>query len=287
MLAIIKVVILGWACHLVAAQEPLGLRQTNPGSSCSEIYEINTASRGESGYYWVNSTAGVHTVHCDMELECGGRVGGWMRIANLDAANSEFCPSGWSHITDPVSACIASDSDAGCHSSNFSTFGIPYSKVCGMAVGIQDSSTDGFAALHFPSRSINGPYVDGLSITYGTPRRHVWTYGIGNFDARSGLRTVCPCAVPTGELPPSFVHNNYYCESGRASSNDPGVFMDDPVWDGEGCPAENSCCSNPSLPWFFRQIPLTTGEDIETRICRDEAASNEDILITQFQLYVQ
>ena len=38
------------------------------------------------------------------------------------------------------------------------------------------------------------------------------------------------------------------------------------------------------MPWFYRQIPLTTSEDIETHICRDEASSNEDVLVREFQL---
>ena len=54
-----------------------------------------------------------------------------------------------------------------------STLSIPYSKVCGMAVGYQKGSTDGFAALHFSSRSIDSPYVDGVSITYGIARKHI------------------------------------------------------------------------------------------------------------------
>ena len=52
-----------------------------------------------------------------------------------------------------------------------------------MAVGYQKSSTDGFADFHFSKRSINGPYVDGVSITYGTPRKHVRTYASGNSDS--------------------------------------------------------------------------------------------------------
>jgi len=62
--------------------------------------------------------------------------------------------------------------------------------------------------------------------------------------------------------------------------------MADPVWNGKGCFSENSC-SQPSLPWFYRQIPLTTGEAIETRICHDEAFVNEGVLVQELQLYVQ
>ena len=81
-----------WIVQLAAAQQntcssfcsSLGMMQSNAGKSCDDIYKINKASRGASGDYWINTTTGVHQVYCDMELECGGHKGGWMRIADLD-----------------------------------------------------------------------------------------------------------------------------------------------------------------------------------------------------------
>ena len=64
-------------------------------------------------------------------------------------------------------------------------------------------------------------------------------------------------------------------------------FTDDPVWDGEGCSNDNNCCSDPNLPWFHRQFPLTASEDLETRNCRDESLNSEDILVKELQLHVQ
>ena len=98
----------------------------------------------------------------------------------------------------------------------------------------------------------------------------------------------CPCSQFPGQLPPSFVHDNYYCESGSELRPDFGVsYTNDPVWNGDGYSSENSCCSEPSLPWFYRQIPLTANEDIETRICRDQESGDEDVLVRQLRLYVQ
>ena len=294
---VVIIAVIGWVCHFVAAQEKacsafcssLGMLQSSPGKSCDDIYQINKASRGSSGNYWINTTTGVHQVYCDMELECGGHKGGWMRIADLDTTRGDDCPSGWTKITTPIAACIPSGSAAGCYSSNFSTFSISYSRICKKAVGYQKSGTDGFANFKNPTRSINSPYVDGVSITYGIPRKHIWTYAMGHSDKGNYLPQLpsnCPCSEFPGQLPPSFVHDDYYCESGSMFSS--GSYKtDDPVWDGEGCSSENSCCSDPNLPWFYRQIPLTASEDIEARICRDEASSNEDVLVREIQLYVQ
>ena len=162
---ITTVIAIGWACCLVAGQEKfcsnfcssLGMLQSSPGKSCDDIYQINKASRGASGNYWINTTSGVHQVYCDMELECSGHKGGWMRIADLDASRGDDCPSGWTNITTPVAACIAANSDAGCHSAIFSTLNGPYSEVCGMSVGYHGNSLDGFAGLQFSTKSINGP----------------------------------------------------------------------------------------------------------------------------------
>ena len=89
-----------------------------------------------------------------------------MRIAHI--TNGGSCANGWRKITSPVAACRVPSDNAGCYSAHFITYNIPYSRVCGMVVGIQKGSTDGFASLHYSSQSINGPYVDGVSITYGT-----------------------------------------------------------------------------------------------------------------------
>ena len=209
-----------------------------------------------------------------------------MRIVDLDTSRGDDCPSGWTKITTPIAACIAPSTNAGCYSTNLTTLSIPYSKVCGMAVGYQKSTTDGFSGLNFASRSIDGPYVDGISITFSTPRKHIWTYAIG-YGFQVEHTSNCPCSEFTGRLPPSFVHENYYCESDRDTSANSVVFTTNPVWDGQGCSSGNNCCSEPSLPWFYRVMPLTAFEDIETRICRDQSSSDEDVLIREFQLYVK
>ena len=45
------------------------------------------------------------------------------------------------------------------------------------------------------SNTLDGVYVDGISITTGNPRKHVWTYAVGLSD-NFNLFTVhnCPCA---------------------------------------------------------------------------------------------
>ena len=63
-------------------------------------------------------------------------------------------------------------------------------------------------------------------------------------------------------------------------------FTDDPLWDGAGC-VTGSCCTFNSPPWFCKNLSTPTTDDIELRLCLDEALSNEDVLFETVELYVQ
>ena len=55
-----------------------GTTEANPASSCAEIYELNSASRGTIGQYYIKTCNGVRKVICNMKLKCGGIEGRWM-----------------------------------------------------------------------------------------------------------------------------------------------------------------------------------------------------------------
>ena len=267
----------------------LGMLQSSPGKSCDDIYHINKATRGASGLYWINTTSGIHHVYCNMELrECGGEKGGWTRVAQFDTSQGDPCPSGWTLITtpgdNPRNVCRSGDS-RGCHSTIFPTYNISYYKVCGRVRGYQKGNTNGFDG----EDSIDESYVDGVSITLGNPRKHVWTYAIGISD--SGSQTTshyCPCGVRKGSSPPSFVSDHFYCESGNPGGDRPAAYYTtDPVWDGLDCLQSVNCCARPDMPWFLRQFATAQETFIEARICRDEDFSNEDTLVESMELYIQ
>ena len=64
-------------------------------------------------------------------------------------------------------------------------------------------------------------------------------------------------------------------------------YLDDPLWDGAGCPTGNSCCSNSGLPYFHRTLPCVTTDNIEVRLCADEPQPEEDIGLEELELYVR
>ena len=253
-----------------------------------------------SDNYWINTTTGIHQVYCDMELECGGHKGGWMRIADLDTSRGDDCPLGWTKITTndagqpSIDVCRTPSDNAGCYPTIFTVNKTSYHKICGKARGYQYNTIDAFGGPrdHSVNKNVND-YVDGLSITLGSPRKHIWTYaaGFGETDI-SALTHNCPCAAAPGTIPPSFIGNDYYCESGFAGSagaeTQQVFYTSDPLWDGSGCVYSNTnCCTDVNKPWFYRAFAIAQQDDIEVRICTDQDFHDEAVAVDQLQLFVQ
>ena len=203
----------------------------------------------------------------DFIFTCAGVGGGWRRIANINITAGDDCPGEWRKTTQSgVSFCrVASDSSFTCSSANFSTNGISYWRVCGRAREYQKGHTLGLYGSYPPyNRAVDEDYVSGLSITHGSnPHQHIWTFASG-FSEAYNIVYNCPCSVYPGINPPSFVSNNYYCESGSVGYPDTSkYYFNDILWDGAGCTGNSSCCDNTTQPWFYHQLNYTTQDDIE------------------------
>ena len=219
---------------------------------------------------------------------CGDGL--WYRVANLNMTDpSEQCPSAWrEYNTSGIRACGRPVTSSGsCPATTYST-SHPYSKVCGRVIGYQVVSPDAFNT-EVSYTSIDHFYVDGISITHGSNRVHIWTYASSYSELDSS--SACPCFTNTSvsTQPPSFVGNNYYCETGNPNRfvHYGQIFADDKLWDGEQCENEGSCCTAKSPPWFSVELSNPTTDDIEVRICGSESTFNEDTPIELLQIYVQ
>ncbi len=255
-------------------------------SSCSEL------ASSPPGYYQIRSPSSGETVtvYCDTTRHCCNSTGGWMRVANLDTTDhTQQCPSGFRLKTDPKRVCVRT-TDRSCTSITFPVHGVQYSKVCGQVRGYQVGSPDAFGHRQ-SSVTIDNNYVDGVSITHGAlPRHHIWTFAAAH-DERISDGKVCPCTKTdttyTGHVPP-FNGNDYFCETGTEQSAETGRFYpEDPLWDGKGCGPTSSCCQFNSPPWFCKELPQPTTDDIEVRVCANEAFTNEDVAIELIELYLQ
>jgi len=222
---------------------------------------------------------------------------GWARVANLDMRNpSQQCPGELTllnYSSEPRRLCGRGSLGAGCVSAVYSTYSISYSHVCGRVIGYEFISPDAFRLV--ASQTIEDAYVDGVSLTHGSPgaRQHIWTFAAGILESYSPPfhpTLFCPCVNET--FPPSFVGNDYFCESGNPGTTFTDVlYAGDPLWDGQGC-GSPPCCelSSPpgvTAPWFCKQLPQATIDDIEVRICKDEGDTYEDTPVQLIELYIR
>ena len=265
-----------------------GKNEILPAPSCAAL-----PPSSPSGYYWVRASNGSAVrVYCDMTRSCGGVTGGWMRVAELDMTNSSHqCPRGLSQRNHSKPRTCVRDIDLpGCSSILYSTASLSYSRVCGRVIAYQENTTNAFRVRGLP---ISSAYVDGVSITHGDPKEHVWTFASAlaeNVPNTTLSGSGCSCIGNSGFHPPGFVSNDYFCDTGLKTFNASiplGVLGADPLWDGEGCEPPNDCCSFNNPPWFHKQLPQPTTDDIEMRVCRDEPASEEDIAIEVVDIYIQ
>ena len=253
--------------------------------TCDDIKKYWPGSPSKN--YTIVTKEGTMYIYCNMEeLQCGSV--GWTRLAYLNMSNStETCPSGFRlYQSGGVRACGRATSSGGsCTSVQFPSNGISYSQVCGRVTGYQYAAPD---AIN--NHDINSYYVDGVSITRGSPRQHVWTLMAGFSDSSTSLNA-CPCNNGSTVSVPSFIGNNYFCESGNTGSGFAYhiLYTSDPLWDGQGCGStESPCCNVPGIPWFHRDYGNTTTTDyIELRVCADQRADWEDSPVSYYEIYVK
>ena len=254
-------------------------------NSCQEIKSVRPDL--PSGYYTITSdeTDGQHyTVYCNMEELCGSGDG-WTRVAYLNMTDTdEQCPTTLQLYNESgVRVCGRQPTTGGCRTvDSFSSYDIDYKEICGRVIGYQYGNTDGF---FYPSNNLNDIYMDGVSLTYGNPRTHIWSFTAGYHE----VNVQCPCGGwnNLGRVP-DVVGNHYYCESGTESvPSGTTLYTGDPLWDGEDCNGnESPCCAGQfTPPWFHRVLSTSTSDNIEMRTCF--SGVNEDAPLELYEIYIK
>ena len=220
----------------------------------------------------------------------------YTRVAFVNMTDSsQQCPGEFMEVSNSrVRACgRQTTGGASCNSATFGVLGMEYQHVCGRIVGWQIGHPDAFYSSTVLGQGIDGYYIDGISITYGgPPREHIWSLAAAVSETFTNPVNLCQCTntgVSGVVAPPSFVGNDYYCETGRSSSFTHGLFYEDsdPLWDGEGCGSTSTCCEFNNPPWFCKQLPEPTTEDIEVRICDQEGTQIDDIPFELIEIYIR
>ena len=225
---------------------------------------------------------------------CGG-TGGWRRVVYLDMTDSSTtCPSGWQLTGYSKRTCgRVSTGSWTCDSATFPVSGGEYTRVCGRIKAYQWGATVAFYNYHNGYRTtIDGGYVDGVSVTHGSPQQHIWTFAAGATEGSPTETFVCPCDASIDIRVPPFVGEDYFCESGMNEAWDYfrhryTFHSTDTLWDGEDCLPSSTCCSQHNPPYFIKQLPTPTTDDIEARVCFHWDSSNGNIAVELVELYVQ
>ena len=227
--------------------------------------------------------------------QCGGP--GWRRVVFLNMTNtSHVCPTGLSLTSYSRRTCgRARSGSLTCSSTSFRVGGSRYSSVCGRALAYRFGYNYAFLSHHANRQGIDDQYVDGLSLTHGFPgsRKHIWTFASGRFTGSrsSSYRNYrCPCDNVNTYRSPSFVGNDYFCESiltDYVSLSRHYLYPNAPLWDGQVCEGGGTCCHFNNPPWFTKNLGNYTTDRIELRLCLRGSSSYSDIALEQLELYVQ
>jgi len=248
-----------------------------------------------SGWYWVSQ----RRVYCEFGLETPASNENWERLMQLDMSNPNHnCPSPFRVSQPPETRgrfCVRPSNNNGCIGlvihAGLGQISMVYGRVNGVQIGTADITDSSNSA-----KNIDNDYLDGVSLTAGTQREHVWSFMAYTTESEAG----CPCSAGSTNTPLSFIGDDYFCESGTFK---PGneirgseAFPDDPLWDGQQCNGlEASCCGGMlngtmalSPPWFYQELTLPTVSDyLELRLCSDQGRHDESIGLQLAELYVQ
>lgn len=237
--------------HVRMIMAEMGTTPALPASSCQQIYNLHPSA--PSGFYWIRANNGSNIfTHCDLQYIVGFSRG-WMRIAKLSkTTQGADCFKGLTHSSYDNRSCIPEVTGSTCSQLIFSS-STTYSNVRGVWRIYGVGSLNGFGST---PRSINEMYVDGVSITYGTQpnRKHIRTLAASSK----------PTCLPSWTFFGAYDYNCMRVEPLNATS-----------------------CARSCHGKFNKQLNEFTTEDIEVRVCRRQERHNADIIMQEFELFVQ
>ena len=272
------------ACAAGSCVSSLGTK-AQPAVSCKALAD---AGVGDGvGEFWIDPDGTgplkPKSVTCDLDTDGGG----WTRVHKMLEHYKSWCMGSWQIIwlqnskTGTKHPACGISGKKGCSPKSFSNHGVPYSEVRGSIVGMMGGAPDGFG----PTGDIDNVYVDGISITAGKPRVHIWTYAMGATQSGSYSSSNCPCAAKKGPSPPSFVGDHWSCDAAWKTKPSSGWALFPTLFNTPAnCDTANTCCARPGMPTFQRSLGKTINEPITVRLCAD---NGERIAMRQLEIWVR
>ena len=249
-----------------------------PPSSCLEILARDPSAT--SGAFDIVVDGVGRVVACDMATEGGG----WTLL--LRYREGDACPPGWAAA---ARGCVRPASGGASQASTTVLPSHPFAAmrgiVAGFGLGGSDAYRDGTGA------TIDGIYVDGLTITRGVPRRHVFTFAHGCTEV-FGDGATCGCPCDGGTAAPTFVGTDFRCEEPQRSvepSNTGNRFfdVDDPLFDGGGIEDATCVGDAESSSSFTIEMADVAADPVELRLMGTEGSGNEDLAVVGLELWIR
>ena len=212
---------------------------------------------------------------------------------------NQTCPQGLQPTTYSIRSCGRAHYEfLGYSTVIFPVNGSQYTEVCGRITAYQWGwYTSAFNGYNQRGLTIDGDYLDGISLTHGSPRTHIWSFALGYYNGtrEQGSSNVnCPCDPGNGWGTPPYVGNDYFCDTAATVDDyvvlpDTSVFYSNStLWDGTGCEGNvNQCCRFNNPPWFYKTLPEPTTDDIEFRMCLLYYVGYIDIAVELVEIYVR
>ena len=183
--------------------------------TCSNIYPCRSLYWSLANLYIIrrfeaaySNITSVQSKISDLQLQLYCGLGEWRQVAYLNMCDlSQQWSSTWrEYNTSGVRACRRPSASGGSCAATTYLINFQYRRVCGRVIGYQFGSPDAFS----PQEITNETHVDGIIITCGSPREHVWTYTAGVTESSDTYgQAKCPCSSYPGRAAPSFVGGNY------------------------------------------------------------------------------
>jgi hypothetical protein len=166
---------------------------------------------------------------------------------------------------------------------------LPFTRVQGRIEAVARGDLEAFGGG--VQASLDNVYVDGVSVTVGDPRTHVFTMAVGTAGAGA-----CPCG--TGAPAPAYVGEGMLCEDRPAAGpdgdgdgdgdddDDGGEFdVDNVLFDDD---ARNAACTQAFVPHEFDvALPAASTGPIEVRVMVDGDDPNEAIALQRLEIRVR
>ena len=116
---------------------------------------------------------------------------------------------------------------------------------------------------------------------------YIWTFA--GSSTQVPANNLCPCAKNNHDFPPaSFVGSDYFRDSGnwQAGATTSKYYLDNPLFDGQGCLPTDNCCRFNNPPWFYQELPESTSNSLKLHGQLNYRPIDEDIIITEIELYI-